>query len=133
MNDTCPAFAADHRTAREQIVPRFFGNRIRFSGEEGFVDFQCAVHDNCIRTNLHAAFQKQNVIQFHLCQIDFHRRAVSLHHCFWSGQQRQLFNQTLCFQLLHNPDGGIQSDHKNEKQIRPGVHKNQRQGNQHIE
>ena len=117
MNDLTAGLSGSYKTSGEQLVPFGFRKIVRLAGKEGFIYFYTSFQDFCIRRNLIAAFQTDNIVQNQFFRGNRPFLSLADHHGFSCSKNRQLVNSLLCPDLLGDSDKRIDHDDHYKKSV----------------
>src|SRR5205823_14346875 len=101
--------AAETETARIEHIACLLGDRVRFTGEERFIDLKMSISDHrSINDDLVTRSYNQNILYHNLTWINQSLLAFANDSSPWACQQSNTIKDTFCAYLLHNSDQQVE-------------------------
>ena len=118
---TAFASACDYKAAGEERIAGVFNDRVRFSGDERFIDLHLSRTDDAVRADLISVRKFHNVVPDKQLRRNLRDFSTAHHAKLFGGDQRHFVNGALGADLLENTDGGVRDRDAKEQHILKGT------------
>ena len=117
-----PALPGHHKAAGHELIPLSLGDLVGLACQQGLVDLYLPCGYHCVRADLIARAEDDDVIQHQLLGIHLSHLSVPDHPGVGRVQHAHLLQHILGPHLLDNADQGVDNDHREEGQVPEGAH-----------
>ena len=117
MRHTGVRAAGNHRAAGIQLAAGGLVDGVAFAGQQRFVDFQTAVDDHGVVADLLAGIQHHDIVLDDVAGLDGRLLAVAQHHRVRLVEDRQLVDEFLRLEFLHDADDDVEDDDRDEQHV----------------
>lgn len=127
------ASSGNDAAAGKEPVAGMLHNRLGFARQDGLVDLRSTLRHGAVGADSATRTQHQHITLSDLFRVDGLLHAAAEHGSGRLGKQRQALDLPFGLDLLHDANGGVDKNDKNEQDIFPCSDSRQRNGDHQIQ